>query len=325
MISLPAISLWKCEGGMVGMEEGKHTVWTHLLLTLVTFSWGFNNIAMKVGFTQLSAQQFGGLRMLLAFPFMLYLAFFMPGRAKFTARDMLGIAVVGLAGMGLFQTLFPIGIDETSAPLGGILMATMPIHVVVISLVFRLEKPKLKSIGGILLTIVGLALITFSAGESASDGDTTIRGIFFVVIAELGYGINTTFLRSYMKRYPPLQVTGLAMAVSVVLYELVYLSEMKALVSSQISATAWLTTIYSGLIAFFLANLLWNLSVKNIGSTQVSVYGNLPPVVVLILSAMIFGDLLNLPQMLGSLVILSGVVLVQYPGKSSKMLEAVDS
>jgi uncharacterized membrane protein len=48
-------------------------------------------------------------------------------------------------------------------------------------------------------------------------------------------------------------------------------------------------------------------------------------VVVLILSAVIFGDLLNLPQMLGSLVILAGVVLVQYPGKSSKVVEPVDS
>lgn len=293
------------------MEDGKHTLWTHIILALVTISWGFNNIVMKIGFEHVTAQQFGGIRMLLALPFMLLLAFFMPGRVSFKRRDLLGIIVVGLVGLGIFQSLFPIGIDETSAPLGGILMATMPIHVVIISLVFRLERPNWKSIAGILLTIVGLAIITIAAGESSSDKDTTIRGILFIVLAELGYGVNTTFLRSYMRRYPPLQVTGLAMAVSVVMYELIYFSQMRALVFAELPPIVWLTTVYSGLVAFLFANILWNLSVKKIGSTQVSVYGNLPPVVVLILSAIIFRDLLNIVQMLGSLTILAGVVIVQ--------------
>jgi drug/metabolite transporter (DMT)-like permease len=266
---------------------------------------------MKIGFNHVTAGQFGGIRMLFAFPLMIYLAFFLPGRVRFSKKDFLGIMAVGIAGLGVFQTLFPIGIDETSTPLGGILMATMPIQVVIISLLFRLEKPTWKAIAGILLTIVGLAIITIAAGESSSHEDTTIRGILFVVLAELGYGINTTFLRPYMRRYPPLQVTGLAMATSVIMYELVYLSEMRALDFTNLPPVAWLTTIYSGLIAFLLANVMWNLSVKRIGSTQVAVYGNLPPVVVLILSALIFQDLLNIVQMLGSLIILTGVILAQ--------------
>jgi drug/metabolite transporter (DMT)-like permease len=293
------------------MDNERHTLGTHLILALVAFSWGTNNIIMKIGFNHVTAGQFGGIRMLFAFPLMIYLAFFLPGRVRFSKKDFLGIMAVGIAGLGVFQTLFPIGIDETSTPLGGILMATMPIQVVIISLLFRLEKPTWKAIAGILLTIVGLAIITIAAGESSSHEDTTIRGILFVVLAELGYGINTTFLRPYMRRYPPLQVTGLAMATSVIMYELVYLSEMRALDFTNLPPVAWLTTIYSGLIAFLLANVMWNLSVKRIGSTQVAVYGNLPPVVVLILSALIFQDLLNIVQMLGSLIILTGVILAQ--------------
>ncbi len=305
------------------MEDGRHSIWTHLILTLVTISWAFNNLVMKIGFEHLGAVQFGGLRMLMALPFMLFLAFFMPGHKKFERKDMLWIMFFGLTGLGVFQTIFPIGIDETSSPLGGILMATMPIHVVILALVFRLERPQWKSITGILLTLIGLALITFSAGESGSSGDTTIRGILFVVLAELGYGVNTTFLRPYMRKYPPLQVTGLAMAVSVVVYMSVHVSKMRTLVIAEISPVGWITTLYSGLIAFFLANLFWNVAVKHIGSTQVSVYGNLPPVFVLILSALLFQDLLNAVQMLGSLVILAGVVLVQF--KRSKPPAVVES
>ena len=290
----------------------ERTGWVHLILALVTLSWGFNNILMKVGFQYVSAPQFSGIRMVIAFPFMLYFAFWRPGRTPFAKKDLLGIMIVGVLGLGLFQILFPIGIDETSASLGGVLMAVMPVHVVILSIFFRLERPEWKSFTGVALTLVGLAILTLASGQATGATDTTLRGILFVVVAELGYAINTTFLRPYMKRYPPLQVTGLAMATSVILYMLVFFKDLRVLVLTEIHPVVWLTTAYSGLVAFLLANILWNLSVKHIGSTKVSVYGNLPPVIVLFLSAILFHDVLNNLQMLGALIILSGVILVQF-------------
>jgi len=292
-------------------RERKFGGWVHVVLFLITVSWGFNNIALKIGFQYLTAPQFSGVRMLIAFPFMVYFAFWMPGRIRFTKRDFWGIVGIGCLGLGIFQVLFPIGIDETSASLGGILMATMPIHVVVLSLVFGLERPRLKAIFGILLTIGGLVLITFASHQPEAATQTTLKGIIFVVAAEFGYAINTTFLRPYMKRYPPLQITGLAMAVSVLIYLGVFFKDMRSIVVSEVDSIAWPCALYSGLIAFLLANILWNYAIKNIGSTKVSVYGNLPPVIVTILSAIIFHDVLNFMQMVGAVIILTGVVMVQ--------------
>lgn len=297
----------------------------HLVLTLVTISWGFNNIAMKFGFQYFTAEQFSGVRLLMAFPFMLLLAFALPERVRFERRDLAGIVVIGLVGLGLFQVLFPIGIDETSASLGGILMATMPVYVVVLSLVFRLEKPRGKSIAGILLTLVGLAVITLSLEHQSDAGQTTLRGILFMVMAEFGYAINTTFLRRYMNTYPPLQVIGLAMSVSVALYLVVYASDLLEMHISAIPPAGWLIAAYSGLVAFFLSNVLWNLAVKRAGGTRVAVYGNLPPVIVLLLSSVIFHDRLHPMQIVGSAVVLCGVLLVQLrsPGSPAPAGESV--
>jgi len=292
-------------------KERRFGGWIHVMLFLITVSWGFNNIVLKIGFQYLTAPQFNGVRMLLAFPFMLYFAFWMPGRIPFTKRDFWGVVAIGFMGLGLFQVLFPIGIDETSASLGGILMASMPIHVVILSLIFRLERPGLKSIGGVLLTIGGLILITLASHQPEVTTQTTLRGIVFIIVAEFGYAINTTFLRPYMKRYPPLQVTGLAMTASVCIYLVVYFPDMRGIVPSEVHPIVWLCTIYSGLIAFLLANILWNYAVKYIGSTKVSVYGNMPPVIVVILSAILLHDVLDLMQMVGAVIILAGVVVVQ--------------
>ena len=292
-------------------KERKIGGWIHIVLLLITVIWGFNNIVLKIGFQYLSAPQFSGVRMVIALPLMLYFAFWLPGRVRFTKRDFWGVVAIGCVGLGLFQVLFPIGIDQTSASLGGILMATMPIHVVILSLIFRLERPELKSIVGILLTIGGLILITSASHQPEAATQTTLKGIIFVIVAEFGYAINTTFLRHYMKRYPPLQVTGLAMAVSVCIYLIVFFPDMKSLVPSEIHPVVWLCAIYSGLISFLFANILWNYAIKDIGSTKVSVYGNMPPVLVTILGAILFHDVLNLMQMVGAVIILAGVVLVQ--------------
>jgi drug/metabolite transporter (DMT)-like permease len=284
--------------------------WVHVLLVLITLSWGFNNIVMKIGFEFLTPQQFGGVRMLMAFPFMVYLAGFMPGRVKFTRKDFFSIAGIGLIGMGVFQILFHMGIDETSPSIGGILMATMPVQVVILSILFRMEKPGWRSILGVLLTIAGLAVITLST-KKGGEGLTTIRGILFVVLAELGYSVHTTFLRPFMKRYSTLQVTGLAMSVAVIEYLLIFQTDLRALDLKAVPIVGYLSAAYSGLIGLFVANVLWNIAVKRIGSTKVAVYGNLPTVFVLILSALIFGDLLHMRQLLGALIILAGVLLVQ--------------
>ena len=49
------------------MDNERHTLGTHLILALVAFSWGTNNIIMKIGFNHVTAGQFGGIRMNLEF------------------------------------------------------------------------------------------------------------------------------------------------------------------------------------------------------------------------------------------------------------------
>jgi len=304
-------------------DSGRTQLWVHAALIFVTASWGFNNIIMKIGFRELMAEQFAGIRMLMALPFMIYLAFFMPNHVPFERRDMGKIILISVFGMGMFQVLFPIGVDQTSAPVGGILMATMPVHVVIIGLVFRLERPKPLGILGVLMTLGGLALITFSSGngavsEAGSSGlgstvssRTTLFGIIMLISSEFGYAVNTTFLRPFMKKYPSLQVTGLALITATMLFMLINGRYIVQIDFASLSSAGWWAIIYSGLIPLFASNVLWNLSVKHIGSTRVSVYGNLPPVFVLIFGAVLLQQLLFPLQIAGAVIVLAGVILVQ--------------
>ncbi len=123
---------------------------------------------MKIGFTYLTPQQFGGVRMLMRFSFLGLSRRIHAGRVKFTAR-ILSACLSRPHWHGVFQILFHMGIDETSPSIGGILMATMPVQVVLLSILFRMEKPGWRSMLGVLLTIAGLAVITLSTQKGGNS------------------------------------------------------------------------------------------------------------------------------------------------------------
>ena len=186
------------------MEKGEdpyqklQLIRTHATLIGITLFWSFNNIVMKLSFEFIPANMFNFLRLFIAFPFMVYLAFFLPDHVSYSKRDALSLVLIGIFGFGLFQLLFPIGIDQTSPSIGGVLMATMPMHVVILSLIFKFEAITKRIVIGITLTLIGLAFISFVSKVPNQNYQTTLRGVILVVVAELGFAINTTFIKKYL-------------------------------------------------------------------------------------------------------------------------------
>ncbi|MFW6209660.1 MAG: DMT family transporter, partial [Spirochaetota bacterium] len=72
----------------------------------------------------------------------------------------------------------------------------------------------------------------------------------------------------------------------------------------------WFSAAFSGIFALALGNTLWSFGIKRIGSTNASVYGNLPPVFGILAGILVLNETLSTMQVLGALIILGGVALV---------------
>lgn len=288
---------------------------SQLILLLVASSWGMNNVMMKIGFKGIDPILFGAIRLAVAMPFTLLLARFYPGYRPFTRRDLLSISGIALIGFTGFQVCFPLGVSLSSVPVGGILMATMPVWVVIIHLITRVEHISVKVIAGVLLTVAGIVLMSFSSLKLESDGSTLI-GMLLIITAELFFAVNTVFLRPFLRKYSVPQVTAVAIVISLFVYMVLIPSRLEGFSFSAISLAGWGTIFYSGLIAMLLANILWNRTVTHLGSTRVSVFANLPPVFTMIFSSFILGEQMQGVQYAASALIACGVFLVQLKGKN---------
>ncbi len=288
-----------------------HLIKTHATLLGITLLWSCNNIVMKLSFDYIDPQMFTFIRLIIALPFMIYLAFFGPNHIPYKKQDLIHLTVIGILGFGFFQLLFPLGIDRTSPGIGGILMATMPMHVVVLSILFKFETISKRIVAGIFLTLVGLACISFVSNVPNEQYQTTLVGVILMVVAEFSFAINTTFIKRFLTRYPALQLTGYVMFISVIFFSLFNISPVIHTDFKAIPFIVYLGATYSGLIALLGANILWNKAIANIGSAKTSVYANVPPVFVLLLSMIFLKDFPHPVALLGSFIIILGVFLVQ--------------
>ncbi len=294
------------------MVNQKSSVLTSIMLILVTFSWGLNNIVMKVGFRELDPWMFSALRLAATLPAVLLLARFSPGYIPFEKKDLLRISGIACVGFSGFQVLFPLGIHGVSTPVGGMLMATVPVWVLLINLIARISRVSFTAVAGLLLTLTGILLIVLLPKIGTGDaGSTTVSGVVFLLLAELFFAVNSVFLRPFMKKYSVPQVTAVAMIIATLLFTAILNKRLITFDYSTLSPVTWGAVLYSGLIALFFSNILWNRAIKSTGSLRVSVYANLPPVFVLILGALVFGEILNGVQYVGAVIIVSGIILAQ--------------
>ncbi len=81
------------------------------------------------------------------------------------------------------------------------------------------------------------------------------------------------------------------------------------------SASVWFMLIWMAVGGAGIAIVLWNYGVSRVGVPVASLYGNMAPVFSVLVAALFFGAAVSPQQILGGLIILAGIVYMQWPRK----------
>ncbi len=283
---------------------------THLILVGTAFFWGINPMVMKVGMEELRPIHFNSVRLSVGLIAALIQLLLSRSWKPIRREDLPRFLVVAVTGFFLFQLCYSFGVDYTSASIGSIILGSLPIHVAAITKIFRIEELSPNKTFGILATFIGVIFIALGKHGGLGMAGTYMFGVVLLTIAEFGYGIYTVFLRPLTARYSIYQIIFIVMSVALTPFILFSLPNFELSTFTGLSPVTWLSAAFSGTFALALGNTLWSLGIKRIGSTNASVYGNLPPVFGVLAGILILNETLSPMQILGALIILGGVVLV---------------
>jgi drug/metabolite transporter (DMT)-like permease len=309
------------------------------LLLVMTLIWGTNYSIVKQAFTEMDAQAFNAVRMVISSS--VFLAIIIGVRlrnrrphgpttsrtrlssvvftpAPITRRDWIVIAALGLVGHALYQYFFIGGLARTTVANSSLLLAATPVVIALLSAALGQERIGRLHWLGAALSMAGIYTVI---GQGLSLEGATITGDLMMVAAVCCWAIYTLGARELIQRHSPVGVTGLSMAVGTLLYVPVMVPNLLRTDWGAISLGTWTALVYSALFALCVAYTIWYIAVREIGSARTSVYSNLIPIVAMGTAVVVLGERLTRARLAGAAAVLVGVALTRV-GKTAPVVPA---
>ena len=280
-------------------------------------AWGLNFVVVKYALLEMEPLAFNGLRFLLGSGFMALTTYLWEGDLSVKRRDVGRFLITGIVGNTIYQILFIYGLNYTTAGNSSLLVATNPIFVALISGLLRLEKISKGMWLGIILSFTGMVIVIANGPSGLSLGSETIRGDALTLVAGLCWAVYAVLARPLTQRYSSLKVSTFCMLAGT---PGLLLAGIPSLVNQDwagISWRGWGGLVYSFLFSISLAYIAYTKAIGTLGNARTGIYSNLVPVIAMIAAALFLGDALNPWQVVGAVVILTGVYLTRSGGKGS--------
>jgi drug/metabolite transporter (DMT)-like permease len=287
----------------------KNNFKAHLALLATTLIFGFAyNIVKSLMPVMLSPMQLIFIRLLGGMIiFWLFQRLFVP--EKVDRRDLIKLAVCGMFGFALNQTLFYEGLNLSTPVDASLIHVLNPILVMVFASLLLGEKVTWKKSGGIALGASGVMILVLYGRNVSFDGDHALGNVL-IFLNMVFYALYLVLIKPLIGKY---HTTTILKWVSFFGFLFILPLSVKPAMEidfAAITATAWLGIIYIILLNTFVAYLLINFALKSVSATVVSYYSYLQPVIAAAMSVTIGQGGITLPKVLAAMLIFSGVYIV---------------
>ena len=222
------------------------------------------------------------------------------------------LAFAAFFGMAAPVLLFALAEERISSALAGMLVSAIPIFTAVLAAVVTRSWPTRRRLIGLLVGFVGIVLLT--APDLGSSGAAAV-GVVMVLGAVFSYAIASTLYAPLQQTYGSLPVTLWLLILSAVM-----LSPL-GLIGLPKSSAEWLPVVsllILGVVGTGAAWAMWVALIGRVGVVRAAIAGYIIPTVALLLGVLFLDEQIELVQIVGVAVALSGGYLLSRGQGSEK-------
>lgn len=284
-------------------------MWVYAFPLLAVVIWSGNTVVSKLAAGSIAPAEISFYRWLLAALLFTPLALRPVLRNWAAVRPQLGrIAVLGLLGMVVYQSLAYYAAYLTTATHMGIVGSMTPVMVLALSIVLLGQGLTAGAVAGALLSIVGVAVVVSSGDLRALLAGGANMGDGLMLLAMLAYAVYVILLKRWgMKDVPAVQLLYLQIVAAVLMLLPLYLLTPKV----GLSAANLPLVGFAGLMASMVAPLAWMHAVARIGPSRATMFFNLIPLITALIAAAVIGESLAAYHAVGGALTVAGVLLAE--------------
>jgi drug/metabolite transporter (DMT)-like permease len=285
--------------------------WICLLIVYVV--WGSTYLAIRVGVETMPPLLMAAARNLMAglimFPLALRHWRSAPLARRWPSRrEWLGCAIVGIL---LLVANGVVGVGEKTVPSGlaALLVATVPLWLLGIDAGLNHARMGLAPLAGLLLGLVGVALLSGLGGRSRG---ASVVGVVVILAAAAAWALGTIMARRVTIPSSPALASGMELLAggAALLALAASAGEFSSLRLSEVSARSWLALGYLTVVGSIVAFSAYGIAVRSLPTATVATYAYVNPVIAVLLGALILNERLTPATIAGGLLIVGAVILV---------------
>lgn len=218
-----------------------------------------------------------------------------------------------------FFTLQAYGLQHTTAGEAGILYAFTPIVTLVCASIFLKEATNFGQKMSIFCSVFGVVFIFIMKGSGVDISN--IMGISLLFLTSVSFAGYSVMARSLSKQFSPVEISYMMLSTGFVVFLISSLfahtksGNLESILIPLANPTFLVAVLFLGLVSSLITALSSTYVLSKIEASQMSAFTNLSTIVTIAAGAMFLGEQVTIHHIVGSLLIISGVLGSQYYGR----------
>jgi drug/metabolite transporter (DMT)-like permease len=288
---------------------------TYTALGLAILFWGFSFVATKVALKSFSPFCLIFFRFITAALFFIFLLM-RTGFPSLKQGNFKKLVLLALFQPGLYFSFETLGLQYTSATKTSLIIATIPIVVLVFSILFLKEKVRWINTLGIIISMGGVSLLIFGTDNATTLGGALL-GDILITGAVFSAAIYMIITRHLGQTMTPVQITGMQVIFGAVIFFPAFLYDLPDFHWSAVTRDGYIALIALTIFATIGAFLCYNFALSRIPAARAAVFLNGIPVVTAFGAWILLGETLSPLQFFGGGIVLAAVYLANSSHRTS--------
>ncbi|WP_028403028.1 DMT family transporter [Ectobacillus panaciterrae] len=285
----------------------KNTWLGSIYLALAASIWGGMYVVVKIVVSIIPPLELVWMRYLVAIIALLIIGLMTRQSWRIHRRDLLLIIAIGVIGNTISIVTQEIGTKLSSAQMGAIITSSTPAFMVIFARLLLKERLNVKKGLSVCLATMGVLLIV---GKGHMDISNQLGGISLLVAA-LTWALMSVLIKRVPSNYSQIVVTTYSILVAIVMLTPFVLGRLHEINIYQLThPTIWGGVLYLGVVSTAGGFLLWNRGLQMLNASSGGLFFFFQPLVGTLLGWLILGENIGVTFWIGSILILSGVLLV---------------
>ena len=218
-------------------------------------------------------------------------------------------SVLGITSVTIFNSIVYYSLNFTQVISGVLMISTIPVMIIFISSILKIEKTNIFQLLGVLFSFLGVIIIITKANFEILMNLNFNKGDITMVVGMLSWATYSVLLKK--KKYELSQLTLLEVVISfgflflIPIYFIEYQMGFRIELDSNFIKVLSYVVLFPGLISF----IFWIKGISLIGANRSGVFLHLMPILSAIMAIIIFNEKFMFYHMLGAIFILIGILL----------------